>query len=162
MRTQPSETQPWGRRDRRPFGCFPSSTRIRTSRPGSSAAIPFRAPAATALRSPSRFRAREYIYSTGGHFDWFRFANGDARFPGELEALLEELRPDIVHLHHYVNYGVEMLLTIRRTLPEARIVVTLHEYLAICNHFGQMVKRGHFSLCDQASLAGLPWLLSRA
>ena len=66
---------------------------------------------------------------------------------------MEELRPDIVHLHHYVNYGVEMLLNIRRTLPQARIVVTLHEYLAICNHFGQMVKRGHFSLCDHASLA---------
>jgi glycosyltransferase involved in cell wall biosynthesis len=99
------------------------------------------------------FSSREYVYSTGGQFDWFRFANGDARFPGELEALLLELRPDIVHLHHYVNYGVEMLLTIRRTLPRARIVVTLHEYLAICNHFGQMVKRGHFSLCDHASLS---------
>jgi glycosyltransferase involved in cell wall biosynthesis len=46
-----------------------------------------------------------------------------------------------------------MLLTIRRTLPQARILVTLHEYLAICNHFGQMVKRGHFSLCDAAGLA---------
>ena len=104
-----------------------------------------------ALTQP--FSAREYVYSTSGQFDWFRFANGDARFPGELEALLDELRPDIVHLHHYVNYGVEMLLTIRRTLPQVRIVVTLHEYLAICNHFGQMVKRGHFSLCDHASLA---------
>jgi glycosyltransferase involved in cell wall biosynthesis len=103
-----------------------------------------------ALTQP--FSAREYVYCTGGQFDWFRFANGDARFPGELEALLAELRPDIVHLHHYVNYGVEMLLTIRRTLPQARIVVTLHEYLAICNHFGQMVKRGHFSLCDHAGL----------
>ncbi len=104
-----------------------------------------------ALTQP--FSPREYVYSTNGQFDWFRFANSDPRLPGELEALLEELRPDIVHLHHYVNYGVEVLLTIRRTLPQARIVVTLHEYLAICNHFGQMVKRGHFSLCDQASLA---------
>ncbi len=104
-----------------------------------------------ALTQP--FSPREYVYSTSGYFDWFRFANTDTRFPGELEALLRDLQPDIVHLHHYVNYGVEMLLTIRRTLPNARIVVTLHEYLAICNHFGQMVKRGHFSLCDQASLS---------
>jgi glycosyltransferase involved in cell wall biosynthesis len=103
-----------------------------------------------ALTQP--FSPREYVYCTGGQFDWFRFANGDVRFPGEMEALLEELQPDIVHLHHYVNFGVEMLLTIRRTLPQARIIVTLHEYLAICNHFGQMVKRGHFSLCDRAGL----------
>ncbi len=103
-----------------------------------------------ALTQP--FTAREYVYSTSGQFDWFRFANADARFPGEFEALLAELRPDIVHLHHYVNFGVEALLIIRRTLPQTRIVVTLHEYLAICNHFGQMVKRGHFNLCDGASL----------
>ena len=103
-----------------------------------------------ALTQP--FTPREYVYSTNGQFDWFRFANADPRLPGEMEALLTELQPDIVHLHHYVNFGVETLGTIRRTLPNAQIIVTLHEYLAICNHFGQMVKRGHFSLCDRASL----------
>ena len=98
------------------------------------------------------FGAGDYVYSPSGHFDWMRFANKDPRFPGELERLLLELQPNVVHLHHYVNFGVEALLTIRRTLPDARIVVTLHEYLAICNHFGQMVKRGQFSLCDQSGL----------
>jgi len=104
-----------------------------------------------ALTQP--FGERDYVYSTSGMFDWFRFANNDSRFPAELEDLLLELRPDVVHLHHYVNFGVEALLVIRRTLPRVRIVVTLHEYLAMCNHFGQMVKRGHFSLCDQSSPA---------
>lgn len=99
------------------------------------------------------FTDREYVYSPGGQFDWFRLANPDPRLPDELEALLLELRPDVVHLHHYVNFGVETLLAIRRTLPRAKIVVTLHEYLAICNHFGQMVKRGDFALCDRAGLA---------
>ena len=103
-----------------------------------------------ALTQP--FTDREYVYSPNGQFDWFRFANGDTRLPGELRTLLLELRPHVVHLHHYVNFGVEALLTIRRTLPEARIVVTMHEYLAICNHFGQMIRRGQFSLCDRSSL----------
>ena len=103
-----------------------------------------------ALTQP--YADRDYVYSSDGQFDWFRMANGDPRLPGELEALLLELAPDIVHLHHYSVFGVEVLWTIRRVLPQARVIVTLHEYLAICNHFGQMVKTEHYSLCDEASL----------
>ncbi len=103
-----------------------------------------------ALTQP--FTDREYVYSTNGQFDWFRLSNSDPRLPDEVETLLIELRPDVVHLHHYVNYGVDLLFTVRRVLPQARIVMTLHEYLAICHHFGQMVKRGHFSLCDASGL----------
>ncbi len=95
------------------------------------------------------FGPDEFVY-TGAGFDHWIHANPDPEFPGELAALLEELRPDVVHLHHYTNFGVETLLHIRRALPEARIVLTLHEYLAICNHFGQMVKRPGFGLCERS------------
>jgi glycosyltransferase involved in cell wall biosynthesis len=64
---------------------------------------------------------------------------------------LEDLRPDIIHLHHYVHFGVEMLYQIKKILPDAKIVITLHEYLAICHHFGQMVKKGSYNLCYRAS-----------
>lgn len=96
------------------------------------------------------FGADEYVYVTQG-FDHFLHSNPDPEFPPEFMALLEELRPDVVHLHHYTNFGVEALHLIRRALPRARIVVTLHEYLAICNHFGQMVKRPGLALCEAAS-----------
>jgi glycosyltransferase involved in cell wall biosynthesis len=96
------------------------------------------------------FGADEFVYAGAG-FDHWIHGNPDPEFPREFAALLERLRPDVVHLHHYTNFGVEALLRIRRTLPEARIVVTLHEYLAICNHFGQMVKRPGLGLCDRAS-----------
>jgi glycosyltransferase involved in cell wall biosynthesis len=95
------------------------------------------------------FGPDEFVY-TGSGFDHWNHANPDPRFPGELAALLEELRPDIVHLHHYANFGIETLLHIRRALPAAKIVLTLHEYLAICNHFGQMVKRPGFGLCERS------------
>jgi glycosyltransferase involved in cell wall biosynthesis len=95
------------------------------------------------------FGPDEFVY-TGAGFDHWIHANPDPEFPGELAALLEELRPDVVHLHHYTNFGVEALLHIRRALPGARIVLTLHEYQAICNHFGQMVKRPGFGLCDRS------------
>ena len=95
---------------------------------------------------------REWIYRTGA-FDWFKFANPDPRFRAEFERLLRELRPDVVHFHHYINFGVEALLHVRRVLPNCRIVLTLHEYLGICHHFGQMVTTKHLSLCFRASPA---------
>jgi glycosyltransferase involved in cell wall biosynthesis len=95
------------------------------------------------------FGPDEFVY-TGAGFDHWIHANPDPELPGELAKLLDELRPDVVHLHHYTNFGVETLLHIRRALPEARIVLTLHEYLAICNHFGQMVKRPGFGLCERS------------
>lgn len=102
------------------------------------------------VRLTQPFGADEYVYAGTG-FDHFLHANPDPEWPGELHRLLTELRPDIVHLHHYTNFGVETLLTIRRALPGVRIIVTLHEYLAICNHFGQMVKRPNLAQCESAS-----------
>ncbi|WP_165943547.1 glycosyltransferase [Roseicella aquatilis] len=96
------------------------------------------------------FGPDDYAY-VGHGFDHFIHSNSDPEFPPEFITLLRDLKPDVVHLHHYTNFGMEALLQIRRALPNVRIVLTLHEYLAICNHFGQMVKRPSFALCDRAS-----------
>lgn len=96
------------------------------------------------------FGPDDYAY-VGHGFDHFLHSNSDLEFPPEFITLLRDLRPDVVHLHHYTNFGMEALLQIRRALPAVRILLTLHEYLAICNHFGQMVKRPSFALCDSAS-----------
>ena len=96
------------------------------------------------------FGAREYLYSPG-EFDWFRFANRDVNFPDAFQALLEELLPDVVHFHHYAVLGLEAFAHVKRAVPAARIVLTLHEYLAICNHYGQMVTRPGRALCYEAS-----------
>src|SRR5690348_9943914 len=82
------------------------------------------------------FSDKEFIY-TVGQFNWFNFANRDAHYLDEFEKILDEISPHIIHLHHYANFGVETLSYIRRRLPAVRIVLTLHEFLAICNHFGQ-------------------------
>lgn len=96
------------------------------------------------------FGEREYLYAPNG-FDWFKFANPDPNFPREFRALLAELRPDIVHFHHFNIFGVEVFKHVRDVLPDARIVLTLHEYLAICNHFGQMITTGRHALCYESS-----------
>lgn len=97
------------------------------------------------------FSADEYIYSTSS-FDWFKFANLDTKFPREFKALLRDLRPDVVHFHHYINFGVEALLYVKEVLPDAKVLLTLHEYLLICNHLGQMIKTEKNMLCNKSGL----------
>jgi len=96
------------------------------------------------------FSENEFVYAPTA-FDWFKFANLDKQYPRELETVLAEVVPDIVHFHHYVNFGVETFLHIRRVLPECRIVLTLHEFQALCNHYGQMVTKQKKSLCYEDS-----------
>lgn len=98
------------------------------------------------------FSDREFLYCTGA-FEWFRFANPDPRFPAEITRLFGELAPDVVHFHHYINFGLEVFLHLRRARPDCRIVLTLHEYLAVCHHFGQMVTKPHRTLCHQSGPA---------
>ncbi|HEX2179697.1 MAG TPA: glycosyltransferase family 4 protein, partial [Actinomycetota bacterium] len=65
-------------------------------------------------------------------------------------AFLLAYRPDVVHFQHTIFLGLDMITEVRRTLPEAAIVYTLHEYLPICFNDGQMIRRDG-SLCDHAS-----------
>lgn len=97
------------------------------------------------------FGEDDFVYQVQGAFETFNFANRDSAFPRMLEELLAELRPDIVHFQHYHQFGVEAFATVRRVLPKARIVLTLHEYLAICHNNGQMVKTRTAQLCEEAT-----------
>ena len=72
---------------------------------------------------------------------------------GAFTRYLQDLRPDIIHFHHLIGFGAEALWQARQALPEAKIVVTFHEYLSICLHHGQMVKTKNHRLCSNASPA---------
>jgi glycosyltransferase involved in cell wall biosynthesis len=66
------------------------------------------------------------------------------------EFLLEQ-KPDIVHFQHTMYMGYDILRVTRNALPDVPIVYTLHEYLPICQHNGQMVRTMDRSLCDHDS-----------
>jgi glycosyltransferase involved in cell wall biosynthesis len=93
----------------------------------------------------------DYLYNPAAEFDYFKFANPDPSFPKALGKLISELRPDIVHSHHFARFGVESFSVIKRYSPSTRIVLSLHEFLAICNHYGQMVKTKTMHLCERES-----------
>ena len=102
-------------------------------------------------------RTADEVVLWTGHFDRFYQSQIDLHgIVPELTELLEAFRPDVVHFHHTLMIGVEALYLVKRVLPRASIVLTLHDYFPICANDGQMVTpspapgEGHV-LCRGAS-----------
>ena len=71
-----------------------------------------------------------------------------------IEAFIELLRafdPHVVHFHHFLSVGLDLISVVRRELPNCRILLTLHEFAAICAADGHRVRRTDRSLCDHAN-----------
>lgn len=90
-----------------------------------------------------------------GHFDRFHQSQIDLYgVVPDLSELLLGFRPDVVHFHHTLLVGVEAIFLVRRILPGARIVFTLHDYYPICPRDGIMLTVPDDHLCDAATLDG--------
>ena len=96
----------------------------------------------------------EYLLYTDAPKE-INFLFGTARdkrlYTEDFRELLLAYRPDIVHFHHTLFLGYDMITEIKRTLPGVPIVYTLHELLPICHHNGQMVRTESYELCNAAS-----------
>jgi glycosyltransferase involved in cell wall biosynthesis len=64
---------------------------------------------------------------------------------------LDAHRPDVVHFHHTLLLGFDILRVTRNVLPDVPIVYSLHEYVPICHRDGQMVRTGTNELCQEES-----------
>jgi glycosyltransferase involved in cell wall biosynthesis len=68
----------------------------------------------------------------------FSFRSKDrARLEHEIGELIAAFDPDVVHLHHFLHWSVEVPEIVRR--HGRACVLTLHEYGLICTHLGQLV-----------------------
>lgn len=95
-------------------------------------------------------RPNEYLFLSRGFDHWWHKLSEPLLVEAFAE-FLELIAPDVVHFHHFMTFGVDLLTLTRRVLPHARIVFTFHEFLAICTADGHMVRRTDRSLCDRAS-----------
>ena len=93
-----------------------------------------------------------FFYTDMAGWDWVfgRSPNKPALTRFFREFLLEQ-KPDLVHFQHTMYMGYDILRATRNALPGVPIVYTLHEYLPICHHNGQMVRTMDSSLCDHDS-----------
>ena len=73
------------------------------------------------------------------HFDRFHLAQLDTWGLQELAPFVAGFDPDIIHFHHLLYFGLETLDLVRRVAPRARIVVTLHDFFALCPQEGQLL-----------------------
>ncbi len=96
------------------------------------------------------FRARpnELVASLPG-IDPFTFESRNVdELSKILSTLVRYLKPDVVHAHHFLSWGVETFEILARL--DVRVVLTLHEFMLICNNLGQMLTRAG-QLCERAS-----------
>jgi glycosyltransferase involved in cell wall biosynthesis len=93
-----------------------------------------------------------FVFTETEHFDFFTLTSRDkSLYSQHLTNFLLAQRPDVVHLQHTHFIGIDLLSQIRRVLPEAKIVYTLHEFLPICHRDGQMVRAFSSELCGESS-----------
>ena len=97
-------------------------------------------------------RPNEYLWEQAVH-DWHMMkAVHQESLTTWFADLVRALKPTVVHTHHYAHLGLEYLRVIKQVDPSIRIVMTLHEYMAICSNNGQMIKIGpSFKLCSRES-----------
>jgi glycosyltransferase involved in cell wall biosynthesis len=105
-------------------------------------------PFTLANRDPNQY----LFYTDASGFDWLfgRSPHKSALTRFFSEFLLDH-EPDIVHFHHTMFLGYDILRVTRNTLPNVPIVFTLHEYMPICHRDGQMVRTVTEQVCDGAS-----------
>jgi glycosyltransferase involved in cell wall biosynthesis len=85
------------------------------------------------------------------NYEFLHFSVSDWRSLRFFRELVEMLSPDVIHFHHYHRVGVESIRAARLAAPDAKIVLTFHEMLAICMAHGQMVRTGSRDLCRAAT-----------
>lgn len=95
-------------------------------------------------------REGEYMFLSRDYDHWWHKTSSRLLIEAFVE-FLETIRPDVVHFHHFLTFGIDLLTLTRRVLPEARLVFTFHEFLAICAADGHMVRKTDRSLCTHAS-----------
>jgi glycosyltransferase involved in cell wall biosynthesis len=95
-------------------------------------------------------RADEFLFLSRDYDHWWHRSSDVSLIDAFAEFLLE-IQPEIIHFHHFLTYGVDLITLARKTLPKARIVFTFHEFLAICDAHGHMVRKIDHSLCTNAS-----------
>lgn len=94
----------------------------------------------------------QYLFFTDPEaYDWFYGMSRDKSSTLSFRDLLLQSKPDVVHFHHTIRLGYEMLRVTRNALPQVPIVYTLHEFAPICHRAGQMVRTVAEELCDEAS-----------
>lgn len=96
--------------------------------------------------------SREHaVYHRGENYDHF-YHLAPSETSRQLLRILEDEDVTVVNFHHFINFGLN---AVRAVFERKRwnCFFTLHEFLAMCQHHGQMVTRPAQILCEKATHA---------
>jgi len=103
----------------------------------------------------SMFNEKEILFHN--HMDNYFFNTISNReiVLSKFNELLNYIKPDVIHFHHYLHVGLELIRTAKNYFSDnglkSKVFLTLHEYIAICPNNGQMVKTKTNKLCYKAT-----------
>ena len=69
---------------------------------------------------------------------------------GAVYQALSTTRFQLIHAHHYVHIGLDLLIALKTWFPSCPLILTLHEYWAMCAYEGRLLRRNG-RLCDGPS-----------
>ena len=93
-------------------------------------------------------RKDEFLF-TPQHWDSFYHVVLWERGYRAIINLIEDFRPDVIHVHHSLFFGLDVLELIRIRFPDIKLFYTLHEYLPICLNNGHLVRVGSNAICHK-------------
>lgn len=110
-------------------------------------------PDAPAVITAAPTHAGHYFFHAdhAGYDGFFGTVHDKGVLTRDFDAFLRLHSPDVVHFQHTLFLGYDLIRQVRNTLPHAAIVYTLHEFLPICHHNGQMVRTHDLAPCPTAS-----------
>lgn len=68
----------------------------------------------------------------------------------QISHILEVEKVQLANFHHFLNFGINTVKNVA-TIAKVPVVMTFHEFLALCHHHGQMVTYPARMLCEAAS-----------
>lgn len=104
--------------------------------------------AAPEVSALERFDTNNYLLNTAT--EYFHFSSTSSNLEHALELLINKHQPDVIHFHHYIHIGIEAAAVVKRLSPRTKVVLTLHEYLAICANNGQLLTKSNVVCLNSA------------
>jgi len=69
----------------------------------------------------------------------------------EVRSTLQAIAPDVIHVHHVIGLGIDVLPLLTSALPDTPVVYTHHDGLAVCEAAGQLWRRDSGEYCERQS-----------
>lgn len=81
----------------------------------------------------------DYVLRTGRYDRFSMMRHDGSEWIAGLARVIAAERPQVVHLHGLDRIGAEVLPVLRRLVPQARIILTLHDFQLMCPNDGLML-----------------------